>query len=366
MSILTIIIAIIIFGLIIAIHEFGHFIAAKLNGVQVNEFAIGMGPKILKFKKGETLYSLRAFPVGGFCSMEGEDTSSENPRAYEKKKIWQRMIIVLAGAFMNIILGFVLLIVTTSMGNLVPTRYVSQLAEVSCSAYGYNTSNWSFMCLQGNVPVSSSGESGLMIGDEILSVNGSGIWTITDLSYKLQTTDENDFTVVVKRGGEKVTLEHVKFENKLSGGRMDFKVSGLEKNISDVLNFSFRDTIATGKLVWMSLGDLITGKYGFHDLSGPVGTISVISEAATTGVNLTERINSLLALTVFITINVGIFNLLPIPGLDGSRFMFMIIEGIRRKPIKKEREAMVHLIGMAVLFLFMIIITVQDVTKFFE
>lgn len=365
MSILTIIIAVAVFGLIIAIHEFGHFIVAKLNGIQVNEFAIGMGPKLLKFRKGETLYSLRAFPIGGFCAMEGEDTTSENPRSFGNKKVWRRMTVVLAGAFMNIVLGFVLLIITTSMSTLVPTRYVSQLAELSLTDYGYNTGNWSLMCLEGKISVSSSKESGLMIGDEILSVNGSKIWTITDLSYKLQTTDNNDFTVVVRREGENVTLSHVKFQNKLSGGRMDFKVEGRDKNAGNVLNFAFRDTIATGKLVWMSLGDLVTGKYGFHDLSGPIGTISVISEAAQTGQNLTERIGSLLSLTVFITINVGIFNLLPIPGLDGSRFLFMVIEAVRRKPIKKEHEAMVHLVGMAALFLFMIVITIQDVTKFF-
>lgn len=365
MSVLTILIAVIIFGLIIAIHEFGHFIAAKLNGVQVNEFAIGMGPKLIKFKRGETLYSLRAFPIGGFCTMEGEDATSENPRAFEKRKIWQRMIVVLAGAFMNIVLGFVLLIVTTSMSNLVPTCYISQFDEASCASYGYNVGNWSIMSMQGNIPVSSSGESGLIEGDEILSINGSRIWTITDLSYKLQTTDENDFDIKIRRNGENLTLKHIKFENKLSGGRMDFRVVGEEKNILNILEFSLKDTIATGKLVWMSLGDLITGKYGFHDLSGPIGTISVISEAAASGVSFTDRLGSLLSLTVFITINVGIFNLLPIPGLDGSRFLFMVIEVIRRKPIKKEREAMVHLVGMAALFLFMIIITVQDVTKFF-
>ncbi len=365
MSLLTILIAILVFGLIIAIHEFGHFIVAKLNGVKVNEFAIGMGPKLIKFQKGETLYSLRVFPIGGFCAMEGEDTSSDNPRAFEKKKVWQRMTVVVAGAFMNIILGFVLLIVTTSMATLVPTKCISQFNNASCLDYGYNIKNWSIMSMQGNIPVSSSGESGLMEGDEILSVNGSNIWTITDLSYKLQTTDKNNFTVVVRRDGEKITLENVKFENKLSGGRMDFKVVGEEKNFFNVLEFSFKDTISTGKLVWMSLSDLITGKYGFHDLSGPIGTISVISEAAALGKNFTERLGSLLSLTVFITINVGIFNLLPIPGLDGSRLLFLVIEAVRRKPIKKEREAMVHLIGMAALFLFMIVITIQDVTKFF-
>lgn len=365
MSMWTIIIAIFVFGLIIAIHEFGHFIAAKLNGIQVNEFAIGMGPKIIKFRKGETLYSLRLLPIGGFCAMEGEDTASDNPRAYEKKKVWQRMIVVLAGAFMNIVLGFVLLIVTTCMSDLVPTRYVSQPAMETFETYGYNVGCWSLMCLEGDTPVSTSQECGLLPGDEIISVNGSHIWSITDLSYKLQTTDKNDFTLEVKRNGEKLTLHNVKFEHQLSGGRMDFKLVGEEKNFLNVAGFAFNDTVATGKLVWMSLGDLVTGKYGFHDLSGPVGTISVISEAATAGDNWAEKLSSLLSLTVFITINVGIFNLLPIPGLDGSRFLFMVIEAIRRKPLPKEREAMVHLVGMAALFLLMIVVTVQDVTKFF-
>ncbi len=365
MSIWTILAAILVFGIIIAIHEFGHFLAAKLNGIQVNEFAIGMGPKIIKFRKGETLYSLRLLPIGGFCSMEGEDTSSDNPRAYEKKKVWQRMIVVLAGAFMNIVLGFVLLIVTTCMNDIVPTRYVNYPATETLKTYGYNVSSWSLMVLEGEAPVSTSAECGLMADDELVSINGSYIWTITDFNYKLQTTDENDFTLEVIRDGEKITLEHVKFEHKLSGGRLDFIFTGEEKNIGNVISFSLRDTVATGKLVWMSIGDLITGKYGFHELSGPVGTISVISEAATYGSNITERLSSLLSLTVFITINVGIFNLLPIPGLDGSRFLFMVIEAIRRKPISKEKEAIVHLIGMAALFMLMIAVTIQDVTKFF-
>jgi regulator of sigma E protease len=366
MSIWTILIAILVFGLIIAIHELGHFMAAKGNGIRVNQFAIGMGPRLLKKQIGETEYSLRLLPVGGFCAMEGEDAHSENPRAFENKKVWQRMIVVLAGAFMNIILGFLLLLVTTCMSNLVPTKTVSCFAQQSYATYGYNVKNWSLMGLQGDVDISTSKACGLQEGDEILSINGSHMWSITDLTYKLQTTDADSFTLVVRRDGEEVTLENVVFQNTLSGGRMDFYLVGEEKNIGNVIAFSFRDTIATGKLIWMSLGDLVTGKYGFHDLSGPIGTISVISEAATTGSNFAERLSSLLSLTVFITINVGIFNLLPIPGLDGSRFVFLVIEAIRRKPIQKEREAMVHLIGMAALFLLIIAISIQDVSRLFQ
>ncbi len=365
MSFWTILIAIVVFGIIIAIHEFGHFVAAKANGIQVNEFAIGMGPKILKFRRGETLYTLRLLPVGGFCAMEGEDTESDNPRAYEKKKVWQRMIVALAGAFMNLVLGFVLLIVTTCMNPLVPTCTVNEMARADYHTYGYNVGSWSLMQLKGDVSVSTSEECGLRPGDEILSLGGSHIWTITDLSYRLQTTDENDFTVEIRRNGERMTLTHVVFENKLSGGRMDFRLLGEEKNPLNVVRFSLEDTIATGKLIWMSLGDLVTGKYGFHDLSGPIGTITVIGQAASTGVDWAARLNSLLSLTVFITINVGIFNLLPIPGLDGSRFLFMVIEAVRGKPMKKEHEAMVHLVGMAALFLLMIAVTVQDITRLF-
>lgn len=353
MSFWTIIIAILIFGIIITIHEFGHFIVAKLNGIQVNQFAIGMGPRLLKFQKGETEYSLRLFPIGGFCAMEGEDNNSSNPRAFGSKKVWQRMTVILAGAFMNILLGFILTIVTTSMLRYVPTTIIAEFNSEIDEKTGKE------------VNLSKSRESGLELGDEIIALDGSSILSMKDLSYKLQTTETDSFSVTVKRNGEKITLDNVEFENFKTGSVLDFKIKGEKKNPLTVTSYSAKDTVATAKLIWISLKELVTGKYGIQELSGPVGTVSVISEVASEGETLKERLSSVMGLTVFITVNVGVFNLLPIPGLDGSRFLFLIIEGIRRKPIKKEHEAMVHFVGMAALFLFMILITVQDVMKLF-
>ena len=338
-TIWSILLAILIFGCIIAIHEFGHFIAAKRNGIQVNEFAIGMGPKIFRFQKGETLYSLRLFPVGGFCSMEGEDAESKNARAFDQKPVWRRMIVVLAGAFMNLVLGFVLLIATTC----------SDPYLISNTIHGFHKQATSNTC-------------GLQAGDTIVSLNGSHIFTITDLQYKLSNESGEPFTVVVERDGKKVKLQDVTFRDQENNDWLDFSLEPQQKTVFHVLSYAAKDTVATGKLIWMSLTELVTGKYGIQDLSGPVGTVEVISNAATAGATAAERISSVLHLTIFITINVGIFNLLPIPGLDGSRFWFLFLEAIRRKPVKKEHEALVHLVGMAALFLLMIVVTVQDVT----
>ena len=342
-TIWSILLAILIFGCIIAIHEFGHFIAAKRNGIQVNEFAIGMGPKIFRFQKGETLYSLRLFPVGGFCSMEGEDAESKNARAFDQKPVWRRMIVVLAGAFMNLVLGFVLLIATTS----------SDPYLISNTIHGFHEQATSNTC-------------GLQVGDTIVSLNGSHIFTITDLQYKLSNESGEPFTVVVERDGKKVKLQDVTFRDQENNDWLDFSLEPQQKTVFHVLSWAAKDTVATGKLIWMSLIELVTGKYGIQDLSGPVGTVEVISNAATAGTTAAERISSVLHLTIFITINVGIFNLLPIPGLDGSRFWFLFLEAIRRKPVKKEHEALVHLVGMAALFLLMIVVTVQDVTRIFH
>lgn len=351
--IVTLLIAILIFGLIIGIHEFGHFIVAKLNHIQVNEFAIGMGPKLLHFRKGETTYSLRLFPIGGFCSMEGEDQSSENPNAFEKKAVWRRMLVVLAGAFMNLVLGFVLIAVLLCTSTKIPSTVIARFAETTNSAGE-------------TVTAAESERSGLQVGDKIIAIDGSHILSATDLIYKLQTTETDSYDVTVKRDGARVVVENVKFHNDNTDGLLDFAVEGKSKNPVNVVTYAAKDTAATAKLIWMSLVELVSGKYSLQDLSGPVGTVSVIEQAASSGKNLLERVQSVMNLTIFITVNVGVFNLLPIPGLDGSRFVFLLIEAIRRKPVPKKREAMVHLIGMAALFLLMILVTVQDITRFFR
>lgn len=186
------------------------------------------------------------------------------------------------------------------------------------------------------------------------------------MQYKLNNESGEPFTVVVERDGKKVKLQDVTFRDQENNDWLDFSLEPQQKTVFHVLSYAAKDTVATGKLIWMSLTELVTGKYGIQDLSGPVGTVEVISNAATAGATAAERISSVLHLTIFITINVGIFNLLPIPGLDGSRFWFLFLEAIRRKPVKKEHEALVHLVGMAALFLLMIVVTVQDVTRIFH
>lgn len=350
----SILIALLIFELIIVIHEFGHFIVAKLHGIRVNQFAIGMGPKLIHFQKGETEYSLRLFPIGGFCAMEGEDDASDDPRSFGSKSIWRRMTVILAGAFMNLVLGYVFVMVLLCMGDKIPSTTIAEFAQTEDASTGEM------------ITAAESERCGLQVGDKIVAIDGGHIFSATDLVYKLRTTNTDSFDVTVKRDGERVTIENVTFHNDTTDGLLDFAVLGVPKNPWNVAYYGVKNTAATAKLIWMSLIELVTGKYGIQDLSGPVGTISVIEEAASTGETAMERLESVLNLTVFITVNVGVFNLLPIPALDGSRFVFLVIEAIRRKPLPKEREAAVHLVGMAALFLLMIFVTVQDVGRFFQ
>lgn len=342
-----ILIAILIFGLIIATHELGHFISAKLCGIKVNEFALGMGFKIFHFKKGETEYSLRLLPIGGFCSMEGEDSESDDKRAFCSKPVWQRIIVVVAGATVNILTGVILTIVLASMYKSIPSTTVNYFASDSDT----------------EEIVASSYESGLREGDRIIRINGLKVFTYSDVSYQIASSSE-PFTLEVERDGEKITLENIAFGNKNTGEKArDFAVETLPKTIGNVLSYSLKDSVSTARLIWLSLGDLITGKYGADELSGPVGTISVIGEAASVGETVREKVMSLLNLTVFITINIGIFNLLPIPALDGGRLVFLLIEAVRRKPIKPEYEAYVHAIGMLLLFGLMIFATYNDIIR---
>lgn len=343
-----IVIAILIFGIIVTVHEFGHFICAKLSGIKVLEFSIGMGPRLLKFGKGETVYSLRLLPVGGFCAMEGEDDDSESSRSFRNQKVWKRMIVLFAGAFMNFVLGFVVVVVMTCMLTSVPTMEISGFSGVRKED---GTAEY----------YAQSYESGLRHGDIILEMDGMSILSTTDLSYMMGQSSVHD--VEVLRDGEEILLEDVKFGDTKYGGTVDFGLVYEDKTIGNVLSYSFKDSVSIGRLVWISLRDLVTGKYSAEDISGPVGVVTTIDETAKQGETIEEKAVSLLYLTALITINIGIFNLLPIPGLDGGRLLFCLIELIRRKPIKPEHEAYVHLAGMALLFGIMIFATYQDIMR---
>ena len=235
-AVLLIIIGILLFEAIIFIHEFGHFITAKKSGVKVNEFALGMGPKLIKFQKGETLYSLRMFPIGGFCAMDGEDESSDDERAFVNKAVWKRMIIVVAGAIMNIIFGFILMMIT-----LVPQE---QFASATVSVFSPNASS----------------SQTLKVGDEIKKVNGYSIWTSTDLSFAFATAQSNTMSMSVIRDGKWKDID-VEFATVEKDGKkiiqLDFKVEPIENNIGTIV--PFKSTVSMVKMVWASLFGLVTG-----------------------------------------------------------------------------------------------------------
>ena len=348
----SIIIAIIVFGIIIIVHEFGHFIAAKKSGVRVNEFAIGMGPKLFSKQYGETKYSLRLLPIGGYCSMEGEDKSSEDDRAFCKKSVIKRIIIVAAGALMNLVLGFIFIVIMTSMND----------------TYAGTTISW----FEDNA---SSQANGLQVGDRVININGMHIFTDTDFAYQLQSDKDGVFDMTVIRDGEKKELKDVKFsmsENddgkKTSSLHIDFKVEPVERGIRSIASQSWRRSVSYARLIWVSLGDLLTGQYKINDLSGPVGIVTAISdvvsnETTDSGINWLELFQNLFSMAALISINVGIFNLLPLPALDGGRLIFLIVEGIRRKPVSPEKEGAVHFVGLALLMMLMLYVTFNDVVK---
>ncbi len=306
---LLILIGVLLFGMIIFVHEFGHFFTAKLSGIRVNEFSMGMGPKIFGIKKGETLYSLRLFPIGGFCAMEGEDEDSNDNRAFNNKPVWKRMIVVVTGAIMNIIFGFALMAVILGQQELLPVPQIAQFTEGS-----------------------KFEEAGVQINDTITSIDGYAVYTERDLSFALAIADPNNVDVTLKRGDETVKLEDIKLTSQtLTNGRtsvqIDFNIYGEKKTFGGVIKKTFLDTYSVIRMVFASLKGLVTGQFGFNDVSGPVGAAQAITQAASAGLETSfmAAVNNIIMMMVVISVNLGIFNLLPLPALDGGRFVFLLM-----------------------------------------
>lgn len=347
-TVLLILIAVLLFCLIIFVHEFGHFITAKLCGIQVNEFAIGMGPRLFKFGKKETVYSLRLLPIGGFCAMEGEDKSSENPRAFGNKAVWKRMLVVCAGGIMNILLGFVMMFVYLVQQPAFPSTTISAFSEDSALE-----------------------QAGAQVGDTFYSMDGYRIYTTQDLGFALASCDPSSVELVMLRGGERVTLSGVKLHTRFSGDQVvatvDFKVLPIKKTFGTLLGQTFATTVSNVRTVWGSLFGIVTGRISLNNLAGPVGTASAVTQAAASGLSagFGAAVNNILWVMIIITVNLGIVNLLPLPALDGGRFVFLIIEGIRRKPINPKYEGWVHAAGFALLIGFMVLISIKDIIGLF-
>ena len=338
-TVYPIIIAILFFELIIIVHEGGHFAAARLMKIKVNEFSIGMGPKIFSFTKGETKYSLRWILFGGYCAMEGEDEASSEAGSFSSKSVPARMLVVVAGALMNLLLGFLIIVCIISNQNLVGTTTVAKFDDNAVSA-----------------------SSGLMVGDTIKSIDGMRVFTATDVETGLTRSPDDTLSITVERNGKIQTLE-VKFQLEEYEGRkyvgMDFWLLGKEKTVGSVLKNSAATFVSYTRMVFLSVHDLLVGRYGLSDLSGPVGAVSVVSNAAKTS------LNSLLRISAILTINIGLFNLFPIPALDGWRFFLLIGEGVFRKKLPAKWEYAINAAGLAILLGVMVLVTFSDVTKLF-
>ncbi len=363
-----------VFGIIVIIHEWGHFIVAKRSDVQVNEFSMGMGPKLFGWGKGETKYTVRLFPIGGYCAMEGEDEAgsgtvstsavevSQNPRAFGNKKVYKRIAIVAAGALMNLLLGFVLLLgyygVCTRPHDNGNVYYAgTTIAELPDTALSY--------------------QGGLREGDELLSIEGGRVFTVMDVQSLLQSGDDELFAMTVRRkvDGKMQTVElpAVTFKREpLEGGGYrliyDFKVNAIQQTVWSTVVQSAKTEVSIAVMVWRSLGNMLTGRYGLNELSGPIGTVDAIGDVVENAVQQSywqDGLANVLMLITLLTVNVGVFNLLPFPALDGGRLIFLIWEGITRKPVPAKYEGWIHAAGMILLLLLIVIVSFSDVFKLF-
>ena len=329
-------IAVILFLILIVIHEFGHFIAAKLLGVRVNEFAVGFGPKLLKWGKGETKYAINLVPLGGYCAMEGEDEQSHDPRAFCNKKPWRRFLIVVMGAVFNLILGLILVSITLIPQNRFTTTTVDSFHENAVSV-----------------------QHGLQEGDKIIAVDGRKIFTTYDLSYAFSNVDDGAIDITVKRDGKKTELKNVKFATEkiedINYLTVDFYVKGKDKTFTSFIGHTFDTAISNCAVVYRSLADLLTGRYGISAMSGPVGVTAAIGNVAK------QNLFDIIPIMALITINLGLFNLLPLPALDGGRLVFILFEMIFRKPVPQKYEAIVHAVGLVLLLLLMAIVSFKDI-----
>ena len=355
-TLLMILLTLLVLSFLVLIHEAGHYTAARLFHVTIEEFSIGMGPKICskKSKKTGIAYSLRAFPIGGFVAMAGEDSESDDPNALNKKPVLQRILITVAGATMNILLGFLLMSILVSTSSVIGGTTIAEFTPVETYA-----EDGSVIRLP-NV----SEPAGLRVGDEVIKVGSVNVHTANELSYEICHQGYEPLDLTVLRDGEKVVIPQINFATTTEEGvtlaELDFRVYREEKNFGSVVRHSFFRSLSTIKMVWDSLGDLLTGRYGLEAVSGPVGMVEVVKETVTYG------FASFLNLVVVITMNLGVFNLLPLPALDGGRLLFQLIELIFRKPVPQKYEAYVHFAGIVILLAFSALIAVKDVFKLFR
>ena len=388
---LYLILTLVLLSVMVVIHELGHFIFAKLFKVTVLEFSIGMGPAIFTTKKKnqdsvnasseaaavtaeanqteksesdsldevtsnqdssstvpaqKTVFSIRALPIGGYVSMAGEDDNSDDKNALHKKPVWQRFIITVAGPVMNILLGIICMF---------------SLVGIESAQTGYLASNTIYEFQDESL--SDKCEEPLMVGDTVIKVDGVRVHTGNELVYEIMNNGYEPIDIVVIRNGDEITLHNVAFPTEENSGAVfgnyDFVMLAESANFSSIMKHATFRSFSTVKVIVDSLKDLITGRYGAEAVSGPVGMADAVGQATRSG------INSLLYLFTLITMNLGVFNLLPLPALDGGRIIFLGIEAVCRRPIKREIEQTINTVGLMLLMALMLFVTMKDIFNLF-
>ena len=349
----SIIVAILVFGLIVLIHELGHFLFAKMNKIAVVEFSIGMGPRLLHFKKGETTYSIKLLPLGGSCMMLGEDEENPDERAFQNKSILARMSVIAAGPIFNFILAFLLSLVLVGMSGYDIT-YIKEVTEGS-PAY----------------------EAGMRSGDKLLKINGEKVSMYQEyILYKLMRPDEKMSQVEFLRtdsqtGNQEiqtvtVTPKYSEESKKYLIGILIAPENKKAANATDLVKHGYMEMEYDVKLTVKSLGMLFTGRASVSDLSGPVGIVVMIDDSVKAGltVSVVAALMNVVSMCILLSANLGVMNLLPIPALDGGRLLFLIIEAIRGKRMDPEKEGLVNMISMAALMALMIFVVFNDISRF--
>ena len=352
---MSVLFAIILFSLLIFVHELGHFVAAKLSGVQVNEFSMFMGPALWSKPIGETLYSVRLIPIGGYCAMEGEDGGSDNPRSFDKAAWWKKLIILVAGAAVNFLVGVLLMVVIY-----LPVK--QEIAPVISSFEPFCTIN---------------GQDGLQVGDRIVELDGEKIYVQSDFSMLLQLNPSEVHDLVVERDGKRVALPDFQMVKHTVTGEdgatrqlygMNFTIE--ELNLPGRLRYAWKQSIDTVRLVRLSLQMLVRGQAGLRDMSGPVGIVQQMSVVADSSPTKLDALLNLLYFGGFIAINLAVMNLLPIPALDGGRVVCLLIttvvEAVTKKKINPKYEGYLHSAGMIALLGLMALIMFKDIFVLFK
>ena len=349
---LYIIVAILIFGILIATHELGHFATAKLLGVKVNEFSVGMGPTVFSGQKGETLYSLRALPIGGYCAMEGEDGDSADPRSFGRAPGWKKLIVLCAGAGMNFLTGLLLLLILFAPA----AGFYQEVYGGPMEGYGVE-------------------DCGLLPGDRLLAVDGHRVLVNGNARFFLSRAGETvDF--VVERDGERVELKgvYLPYQERTDAEGNYTRLRGLTisqvaapAGLLDKLAYTWNSALDMVRTVWISLGDLVTGAVGLRDLSGPVGIVDMMSDVGSQSATAWDAAWNLCYFTALIAVNLAVMNLLPLPALDGGRILFLLVNGVLyglcRKKLDPKYEGYVHMAGLAALMCLSVMVLFSDIGR---